>query len=258
MPDVTIHDDGPVRVLTLDRPAVRNALSRALREELRAALADAEADDAVRSVVITGAGEAFCAGLDLRELEATAALTREQHREDTLQLAGLLTAIHSCPKPVVAAVNGPAVAGGAGIVTACDVALAAPEARLGYTETRIGFVPALVAVLLLRQVGEKHARELLLGAHLVDASRAAEIGLVNRVVEETPVLEAAVALARRLARNAPGSLAATKGLLARLPGLTFEEGLAAAVEVNVAIRAGDEIREGVRAFLEKREPSWRA
>src|SRR5690606_18305882 len=171
MPDVTIHDDGPVRVLTLDRPAVRNALSRALREELRAALADAEADDAVRSVVITGAGEAFCAGLDLRELEATAALTREQHREDTLQLAELLTAIHSCPRPVVAAVNGPAVAGGAGIVTACDVALAAPEARLGYTETRIGFVPALVAVLLLHQVGEKHARELLLGAHLVDASR---------------------------------------------------------------------------------------
>ncbi|HZW26990.1 MAG TPA: enoyl-CoA hydratase-related protein, partial [Trueperaceae bacterium] len=131
------------------------------------------------------------------------------------------------------------------------------EARFGYTEARIGFVPALVSVLLLRQVGEKHARELLLGAHLVDAYRAAEVGLVNRVVESAPVLEAAVELARRLARNAPGSLAATKGLLARLPGLSSEEGMAAAVDVNVASRTGDEIKEGVRAFLEKREPAWR-
>ncbi len=257
MPEVTIHDDGPVRVLTLERPEVRNALSRALREELRAAMDAAAADDAVRAVVVTGAGEAFCAGLDLRELEATVSLTPEQHREDTLQLAGLLTAILGCPKPVIAAVNGPAVAGGAGIATACDVALASPEARFGYTEARIGFVPALVAVLLLRQVGERHARELLLGAHLIDARRAAEIGLVNRVVAETPVLEASVALAHRLARNAPGSLAATKGLLARLPGLTLEEGVTAAVEVNVASRSGAEIREGVRAFLEKREPDWR-
>ena len=258
MPEVIVRDDGPVRVITLARPEVRNALSRALREELRAAVAAAEADDAVRALVITGAGEAFCAGLDLRELEATVTLSPEEHRADTLQLAGLLTAIHRCAKPVVAAVNGPAVAGGAGIVTACDVALAAPEARFGYTEARIGFVPALVSVLLLRQVGEKHARELLLGAHLVDARRAAEIGLVNRVVADAPVLDAAVELARRLARNAPGSLAATKGLLARLPGLTLDEGMAQAVEVNVASRTGEEIREGVRAFLEKREPSWRA
>mgnify|MGYP001024834054 CR=1 FL=1 len=258
MADVTTHDDGPVRVITLSRPEVRNALSRTLRDALRAEVAAAEADGAVRAVGLTGAGEAFCAGLDLRELEATVALSPAEHREDTVQLAELLTAIVRCRKPVIAAVNGPAVAGGAGIVTACDVALAAPEARFGYTEARIGFVPALVSVLLLRQVGEKHARELLLGAHLVDARDAAAIGLVNRVVDGGPVLDAAVALGRRLARNAPGSLAATKGLLARLPGLGHDEGMAAAVEVNVASRTGAEIAEGVRAFLEKREPAWRA
>src|SRR5690606_14244036 len=184
------------------RPEVRNALSRTLRDALRAEVAAAEADGAVRAVVLTGAGEAFCAGLDLRELEATVAQSPAEHREDTVQLAELLPAIVRCRKPVIAAVNGPAVAGRAGLVTGCDVALAAPEARFGYTEARIGFVPALVSVLLLRQVGEKHARELLLGAHLFDARDAAAIGLVNRVVDDGPVLEAAVALGRRLARNA--------------------------------------------------------
>jgi methylglutaconyl-CoA hydratase len=258
MPDVTVRDEGPVRVLTLDRPEARNALSRSLRAELHAAVDEAAADDAVRAVVVTGAGEAFCAGLDLRELEATLAQAREEHEADTRQLAELLTAVVNCPKPVVAAVNGPAVAGGAGLATACDLALAAPQARFGYTEVRIGFVPALVSVLLLRQVGERHARELLLGGHLIDARRAAEIGLVNRVVESAPVLEAALDLAARLARNAPRALADTKELLARLPGTSLDEGLALAAQANVAARAGEELREGVRAFLEKREPEWRA
>ncbi len=256
--NVTARDEGPVRVLTLSRPEVRNALSRALRSDLRAAL-EASADDAaVRAVVVTGAGDAFCAGLDLRELEATVTLTPAEHRADTADLAELLALIVRLPKPVIAAVNGPAVAGGAGIVTACDVALAAPGARIGYTEARIGFVPALVSVLLLRQVGEKHARELLLGAHLIDAEHAAAIGLVNRVVEGGEVVAAAVELGGRLARNAPGSLAATKDLLARLAGLGLDSGLEAATEVNVASRTGPEIAEGVRAFLEKRDPAWRA
>ncbi len=247
-----------MRVLTLDRPHVKNALSRALRSELMAALAAAQRDDRVRVIVITGAGDAFCAGLDLRELEETVTLSPAKHRADTSALAELLLAIVRCPKPVVAAVNGPAVAGGAGIVTACDVAFAAPAARFGYTEARIGFVAALVSVLLLRQVGEKNARELLLGAHLIGAERAAAIGLVNDVVADGSVLDAAVAFAERLAGNAPGSLAATKGLLADLPGMSLEAGMAAAVDVNVAARSGAEIQEGVRAFLEKRSAAWRS
>ncbi len=258
MPELSTTDRGSVRVLTLDRPQVKNALSVALRSELLAALAAARSDDGVRVIVITGAGDAFCAGLDLRELEETVTLSPAEHREDTTALANLLLAIVRCPKPVVAAVNGPAVAGGAGIVTACDVAFAAPEARFGYTEARIGFVAALVSVLLLRQVGEKHARELLLGAHLIGAERAAAIGLVNEVVADGPVLDAAVAFAERMAGNAPGSLAATKRLLAELPGLSLAEGMTVAVEANVATRSGDEIKEGVRAFLEKRRAAWRS
>lgn len=257
MPSLSVTDEGPVRLLRLERPEVKNALSRELRAELKRQLERAASDDAVRAVVLTGAGDAFCAGLDLAELEGTVSATAAEHRADTTALAELFLTMLRCPKPLVAAVNGPAVAGGAGLVTACDVAFAAHGARFGYTEARIGFVAALVAVLLVRQVGEKHARELLLGAELVSAERAAAIGLVNRVVPDAEVVEQAVDFAQRLARNAPASLAATKSLLTRLVGLDLEAGMAAAVEVNVASRQGAELAEGVRAFFEKREPAWR-
>lgn len=257
MPSLALHDDGPVRVLTLDRPEVKNALSRRLRAELAEQVRLAGEDDAVRALVLTGAGDAFCAGLDLNELEGTLSATEAEHREDTTALAALLLALVRCPKPVIAAVNGPAVAGGAGLVTACDVAFAGASARFGYTEARIGFVAALVSVLLVRQVGDKHARELLLGAGLIDAQRAAAIGLVNEVVADDGLMDRALAFARRVARNAPGSLAATKRLLAEVVAASLADGMAAAIEVNVASRSGAELAEGVRAFLEKREPAWR-
>lgn len=257
MPNLAVADDGPVRVITLNRPAIKNALSRSLIAELREQIAEAAQDAGVRSLVLTGAGDAFCAGLDLNELEATVTASEAEHRADTTALAELFLALVNCAKPVVAAVNGAAVAGGAGIVNACDVAFAAPQARFGYTEARIGFIAALVSVLLVRQVGEKHARELLLGGHLIDARRAAAIGLINEVVDDGPVLEQAVAFAQRLARNAPASLAATKRLLVDIANAELEVAMAAAVEVNVASRTGSELAEGVRAFLEKRDPAWR-
>lgn len=257
MSSIEVRDDGAVRVVTLDRPDVRNALSTELRSELRAAIDEAAVDPSVRAVVLTGRGESFCAGLDLRELEGTVTRSREENRADSAALAELFLAIVESPKVVVAAVNGAAVAGGAGLVTACDVAYAARSARFGYTEARIGFVAALVSVLLVRQVGEKHARELLLGAGLVTADRAREMGLVNEVVDDGLALDRALAFARQVSRNAPGSLAATKGLLREVGSLGLRQGLAAALEVNIASRSGAELAEGVRAFLEKREPSWR-
>lgn len=249
---------GKVAVLTLYRPERRNALSRALRADLGAALAWAESDAAVRAVVLTGAGKAFCAGLDLAELEGTLAYDEAQHRRDSEELAGLYLRLLTLAKPVVAAVNGPAVAGGAGLVTACDLAVMGRGATLGYTEARIGFVAALVGVLLVRQVGEKHARDLLLSARLVGAEEAERMGIVNRVVADGEVLESACATAAELARNAPGSLALTKRLLLEAPGRPLEEGLRLAVATNVAARTGEELAEGVRAFLERREPRWRA
>lgn len=253
-----MNDDGRVRVLTFQRPEVKNALSRELIAELLEQLRAAAADDRVRALVLTGSGDAFCAGLDLNELEGMVEATEAEHRRDTTALAALFMAIVNCPKPVIAAVNGPAVAGGAGIVTACDVAIAAASARFGYTEARIGFVAALVSVLLVRQVGEKYARELLLGAALIDAERAASMGLVNEVVADAEVLERALAFARRVAGNAPSSLAATKRLLTRVATADLELGMAAAIDVNVASRSGSELAEGVRAFFEKRDPAWRA
>ncbi len=247
---------GPVLVLTLDRPAVRNALSRALRAELAEALRDAADDPGVRAVVITGRGSAFCAGLDLDELKASAGQSREEALEDSRALAALYRQIIDLGKPVVAAVNGPAVAGGAGIVNACDLAVASESARFGYTEARIGFIAALVAALLVRQAGDKAVRELLLGAGIVDARRALELGLINEVVPDGGALARATEVAAGLARNAPGSLAATKRLLARLSGLSLAEALDVAAAANAERRSSAELAEGVAAFLEKRQPEW--
>jgi len=237
---------------------VRNALSTDLRSALGEALREAAGDDGTRAVVLTGAGEAFCAGLDLRELEKMGERSAEENRADSRGLADLLLQLATLPKPVVAAVNGPAVAGGAGLVTACDLAVMDRNARIGYTEARIGFVAALVSVFLVRQVGEKHARDLLLSARLVTAEEAAAMGLVNEVATPGQALAAALDRARGLARNAPGSLAMTKSLLAAVPSMSLEDGLRYATEVNAVVRERDELHEGVRAFLEKREPRWRS
>lgn len=257
MQPILTDQQGGVRILTLNRPDVRNALSTELRGALAEALEVAAADDGTRALVVTGAGDAFCAGLDLRELEGMAGRSAEENRADSRGLADLLLGLVTLPKPVVAAVNGPAVAGGAGIVTACDLAVMDRDARIGYTEARIGFVAALVSVFLVRQVGEKRARDLLLSARLISAEEAAAIGLVNEVAAPGQALPAAIERARGLARNAPGSLAMTKTLLAGVPSMGLEDGLRYAVEVNALARERDELREGVRAFLEKRDPSWR-
>ncbi len=255
---LTTQRRGSVLVVTLARPEQRNALSRALRAELSATLEEAEEDASVRALVLTGSGPAFCAGLDLSELEGTLAMDEQAHRDDSEALAHLFLALLAFPKPVVAAVNGPAVAGGAGLVSACDLAIMAESARIGYTEARIGFVAALVGVMLMRQVGEKHARDLLLSARLVSAGEAQRMGLVNEVVEDDRVLEAACERATALARNAPGSLALTKRLFLEAGGLPMADAMRRAVELNVSARLGDELAEGVRAFLGKREPAWRA
>ena len=258
MQPILTDRQGAVRILTLNRPAVRNALSTDLRGALAEALREAADDEDTRAVVLTGAGEAFCAGLDLRELEELSERSAEENRADSRRLADLLLQIATFPKPVVAAVNGPAVAGGAGIVTACDLAVMDRNARIGYTEARIGFVAALVSVFLVRQVGDKHTRDLLLSARLITAEEAAAIGLVNEVAAPGQALAAALDRARGLARNAPGSLSMTKTLLAGVPSMSLEDGLRYAVEVNAVARERDELREGVSAFLEKREPRWRS
>lgn len=254
--DHPLEDPGTsVRVLTLNRPERRNALSATLQDALLAALEDAEAAS-VRAVVLTGAGGAFCSGLDLGALQNLSTKSTEENRRDSARFARLLERLYTHPKPVVAAVSGPAVAGGAGLVSACDLAVMGADARIGYTEARIGFVAALVGVFLVRQVGEKRAKDLLLSARLVGADEAERMGLVNEVCAPQEVLPRALSRAAALAENAPSSLAMTKLLLASVPSLGLAEGLRYAGELNALARTTDDLKEGVAAFLEKRNPRW--
>lgn len=246
----------PAVVLTLNRPDRRNALSRALIAALTEAFQRARDDPAARCVILTGAGSAFCAGMDLAELEETVRRGPAGGSvwDDALSLARLYDVIYALPKPTVAAVNGAAVAGGAGLVTVCDLALAVPLAKFGYPEVRRGLVAAMVMPHLLRHVGERTARYLLLTGEPIDADEACRSGLVNRVVPAEQLAEKAHAWARSLAEGGPNALASTKGLLQRFSrqALSVEE----SAQASAAPRLTDECRQGLEAFFAKRPVPW--
>ena len=211
---------------------------------------------ASRVAIITGAGRAFCSGLDLEALKAIASQSSEQNLADTRHTAKLFRRLWSYPKILIAAVNGPAIAGGCGIATLCDFTLAAPDARFGYTEVRIGFIPALVGLFLERQVGEKIARDLLLTGRILEADEAQRLGLVNRVVPADLLVEAARELGATLIGNSPGGLAATKRLIVQPSEAEVDRQIELAIAESVAIRASTDFREGLASFLEKRKPNW--
>lgn len=253
-----IEDRQRNRIITINRPEVRNALSQALIAELSQALQEAAADATVRVIILTGVGKAFCAGLDLAELKEVSQRSTAENRHDSARIARLLEHIYHNPKPVIAALNGHAIAGGAGIASACDFVLMAERAKFCYSESRIGFVAAIVAVYLIRQVGERHARDLLLSARLISAKEALSMGLVNAVHPAELLLEEALELAQQLQQNAPSSLSLSKSLLANLYGMGFSESISYASELNALARSTDELKEGVQAFLEKRSPDWQS
>jgi methylglutaconyl-CoA hydratase len=253
---VTVSDQQSVRLLTLNDPQRRNPLSPALVQGLLAALDTAAQDPAIRAVVLTGAGPAFSAGADLEFLKQVTAAGAEANYAHSLELMRLFHRIYTFPKPTIAAINGPAVAGGAGLATACDLVVMSERAQLGYTEVKIGFVAALVGVILVRAVGEKHARELLLTGKLISALEAYRMGLVNRVVPAEQVLEEALALGQEVAANAPTSLALTKELLNALPGMGLEDGFRLASIANAWVRETGDLAEGIAAFFEKRPPRF--
>lgn len=252
------HTDAGIHTILLNRPDKRNALTPQLIEDLTRALEAFAASTSCRVVIITGAGSAFCAGLDLDHLRAMTGPDAQvqNYRADTEHIATLFHTLHSLPKPTIAAVNGPAIAGGMGIATLCDFTLAVPEAKFGYTEVRIGFIPALVSAYLRAQIGDKRSRDLLLTGRLVCASEALELGLVTRIVPEPELLHDARILAGRLLRNSPAAMAATKRLLNVYSGHHLPEEIEAAIRASIDSRSNDDFREGVSAFLEKREPHW--
>ncbi|MCA1815690.1 MAG: enoyl-CoA hydratase/isomerase family protein [Acidobacteria bacterium] len=243
--------EGAVALVTLNRPDKRNALNDATVAALKDALRAADADEAVRCVVLTGAGADFCSGADLASLQKISAASIDENLEDARSLADLFTLIRRVRVPVVAAVRGRALAGGCGLATACDVVLAARTARFGYPEVRIGFVPAMVSAILRRNVSEKRAFELATRGGEIGAEEAERIGLVNRVFDddafETEV-ESYVAAYERVSRSA---VTLTKRLLYLMDGLTFDAALESGVEVNTIARMTEDCQRGVARFLSK-------
>jgi methylglutaconyl-CoA hydratase len=250
-----IHSENGVQTITLNRPEKRNALNPELIEELTMALFDAENCDC-GVIILTGAGSAFCAGLDLDHLQTLQAHTHEENRRDSENVARVLRTLYDFPKPLIAAVNGPAIAGGMGLATISDFTLAVPEAKFGYTEVRIGFVPAIVASFLLRQIGEKRTRELLLTGRLLKAQEALSLGLVTQIVSSEELMQSAQALAQSLLQNSPQAMMAVKRLLAKHARRRLDEEIEDAILANAMQRSTEDFREGVRAFLEHRKPEW--
>lgn len=254
---IVIEDDNFVRTITLHRPESRNALNPTMQQELIAALHEAERVQQCRIVVLRGAGSAFCAGLDLAVLRSVGTQSPEDARADAERIVTLLRSVYELSKPTIAVVHGPAMAGGTGLATVCDITLATPAARFGYTETRIGFIPAIVSVFLALQIAEKQRRELLLTARTFDAMQAKALGLVNEVVEKEQLEERLTEICTTLLSNSPQAIAATKRLLLSQQAAWLQSALAAALEANAAARDTDDFREGVASFFEKRQPQWR-
>lgn len=235
--------------LTLNRPEKRNALNREVIGLLSGHLAAASEDPEVRVVSLLGSGPDFCAGADLREVAATQSLGSERALEDANELGRLFVQMRKCPKPVVAVVQGRALAGGCGLASACDLVLAHEEAEFGYPEVHLGFVPAMVMTILRRKVGESVAFELVVRGERLSAPEALAIGLVNRVIPEDAFQPAVHEYLADLASRPPGGVALTKRLLYGLDAVGFEEGIARGAEVNAVARLTDECRAGVARFL---------
>lgn len=280
-----------VATLTLNRPAKRNAISPEMVEELPAALDEIERS-AAQVAILTGAGKAFCSGMDLEALRALAAEIRNLQKpaeppaegvadvavrvlkgdteagipappepaeialKSSRRMVRMFRRLYDFPKPVIAAVNGHALAGGCGLATLCDFTLAVPEAKFGYTEVRIGFLPAIVSVFLTRQVGEKRAREVMLGSQIFDAAEAHRLGLVTEVVPAAKLMERTRELAAQLGDYSPTGLIYTKRFLTDLHKSELDRELELAIQENARIRSTPDFYEGLTAFLEKRKPVW--
>lgn len=252
---VQLAYEGAVATLTLNRPDKRNAISFELIDDLLRALDEVAQSDA-GVLIVTGAGKAFCSGMDLEDLKSLLGRTPEQNLDDSQTMVRLFRSLYEFPKVTIAAVNGAAIAGGTGLALLCDFTLAVSEAKFGYTEVRIGFVPAIVSTFLLRQVGEKQARDLLLTGRLFGAEEALRLGLINEIVETGQLAARARELSASLLENSAASLRATKKLLNDHARAELDVQIEAAVRENAAIRSTADFREGISAFLEKRKPVW--
>jgi len=254
---ILVTEADEIRRITLNRPERRNAMTPEMLMELIAAMEEAAASDC-RVVVFAGAGEGFCAGLDLSTLQRMNDKSAAEHTMDAERIARLFRTLYELPKPTIAVVHGAAVAGGTGLATMCDFTLASPGVKFGYTEARIGFVPAVVSAFLVLQIGEKQARDLLLTGRLFTSEEGLRLGLVNELVEVGRLEARTLELAAVLKANSPESIAATKRLLTAQNKAWLDVAIAEALAANAESRGTHDFREGVAAFLEKRKPVWKS
>ncbi|MDP5172352.1 MAG: enoyl-CoA hydratase-related protein [Bacteroidia bacterium] len=246
-----------VAYITLNRADKRNALNDLMTVELRDAFTAAQLDDHAKVIVLRANGPVFCAGADLEYLKKLQSYSLEENQADSASLAQLFLAIYRSPKLVIAQVEGHAVAGGCGLVTVCDFAFSVPEAQFGYTEVRIGFVPAIVMTFLLRKLGETRGKEMMLSGDLIDADRAERYNLINRIVPPEEIRSYVTEFAQRICRqNSASSLALTKKMIADMPDFPLENGIKFAAKMNAHGRMTEDCQRGIQAFLNKEKISW--
>ena len=255
---IEIAFDGPVARVWLNRPDVRNAFDGLMVTELRTALFDLRTVDAVRVIVLGGRGASFCAGADLGWMKAMASFGREENLREAQAMADLFFTVYESPKPVVARVQGAALGGGSGLVAACDIPVAALGTQFGFTEVRLGILPAVISPYVVSKIGESAARELFLTGERFEAVRAAEIGLVRAAVPEEDLDATVEKRVEELLKSGPRAIAEAKALIREVAWRRVEDVQRYTVERIADIRITPEAQEGMRAFLEKRKPSWQA
>ncbi|MCU0727686.1 MAG: enoyl-CoA hydratase/isomerase family protein [Planctomycetes bacterium] len=253
---IEVSRAGGTTRITLARPDIRNAFDEVLIAELTAALSTVAGDAGARVVVLTGKGKAFCAGADLAWMGKMKDYTYDENLADSLALAKLMRTLFDLPIPTIAAVNGPAIGGGNGLVAACDIAIAAESAVFSLSEVKLGLVPACIGPYVIRRIGERVARELFLTGRRIGAARAAEIGLVNEAVPDDRLAGRVEEWVRDLASSGPEALRICKELISRTPGMDLDEAGRFTAEMIARLRIGREAQEGIAAFFGKRKPRW--
>ncbi len=240
-------------IITLNRPEKRNALHPNLILELKVKLEELKNDKTVKVVILTGEGSSFCAGADLQYLNELKDYSAVENQLDSQNLADLFLRIYKFPKPTIAAVNGPAIAGGCGLASACDFIVAGENSKFGYTEVKIGFIPALVSIFLIKKIGEGSAKQLLLTGELISGKRAYEIGLVNYFSEN--IMDDSLLLADKLKSNSEYSLQLTKNIFNKISNLNIEEAVNSCIQLNTISRSSEDFKTGLNNFLNKKKES---
>jgi methylglutaconyl-CoA hydratase len=246
-----------IAYITLTRPEKRNALNADMVTALKCAFENAKNDELAKVIVLKAEGDVFCAGADLAYLQQLQQNTYDENLADSIHLKSLFHQIYTLPKVVIAKIQGHAIAGGCGLASVCDFSFTVPDTKFGYTEVRIGFIPAIVSPFLLRKIGEGKAKELLLSGELINAEKAVSLGLINKVVSRDELDQAVDSFAQNIIKkNSTESMAMTKEIIANVQGMGLNEGLIYASEMNAKARSTEDCKKGMAAFLNKEKHNW--